>query len=173
MAREALLPIPVARLEALSPTQISTVSEECERLLLEGTRVPIESTRQWAARFPAEAGVYAIFDNDGLVYIGETGSIRGRMTDLCDTRNHTLRRNIGEEYFSGCDGYERATSKRCFPAHIEVMVTRFISKMYLTAAIVPFGRSEIEEAICEKHATCFNRKGKRGTGGLNRKKKSG
>jgi hypothetical protein len=77
--------------------------------------VPILLTTAWASQFPTKAGVYAVFDGKRLIYVGETGSLRGRMKDLRDTRNHTLRRQIGAAKFSDRNGYQPATSKRKSP----------------------------------------------------------
>lgn len=72
-----------------------------ELLLVESGRVPFEPTWKWMKQFPSGPGVYAIFELGELAYVGESGSLRGRMGDLLDTRHHTLRRSLGEERFGG------------------------------------------------------------------------
>ena len=67
-----------------------------QELLARRSRRKIRLSREWASEFPDESGVYAAFENGDLVYIGETGKLSGRMTDLLDTRHHSLRRNIGK-----------------------------------------------------------------------------
>ena len=55
---------------------------------------------KWVKSFPNKPGVYVAFEGSKIVYVGETGNIRGRMKDLLDTRHHNLRRNIGRLKFS-------------------------------------------------------------------------
>ena len=51
-------------------------------LLDEANWQEIELTRLWTATILQKAGVYALKENNELVYVGETGNLRGRMTDL-------------------------------------------------------------------------------------------
>lgn len=59
----------------------------------------IVPTREWANEYPNEPGVYLIRDKDEIIYVGETGSIRGRMKAIIDTRNHVIRRTLGKKLF--------------------------------------------------------------------------
>ncbi|MBI4478632.1 MAG: hypothetical protein HY651_01280 [Acidobacteria bacterium] len=117
----------------------------------------------WANRFPTKAGVYAVFDAKKLIYVGETGSLRGRMKDLRDTRNHTLRRQIGAAKFNDRNGYQPATSKRKFPETIEKLLNEYIEKN-LSVKLLPvlLGRKEIEERLIEDESPRFNVKTRRG-----------
>ena len=56
-------------------------------------------TRSWTKSQPSEAGVYMLFEKDKPVYVGESGSIAGRITDMLDSRHHTVRRAMGEKRF--------------------------------------------------------------------------
>lgn len=62
-------------------------------------------TRAWAKSQPSEAGVYMLFEKGKTVYVGESGSISGRITDMLDFRHHTVRRAMGEKWFSHIEGY--------------------------------------------------------------------
>ena len=123
-------------------------------------------TRIWTAEIPKEAGVYAIKENDQIVYVGETGSLRGRMNDLLDSRHHTLRRTIGHKLFSNTEGYVSATTKLKFPTHVENLLNEHVcnnlSIAYLTLAL---GRKELEEFIEKQldHTVRLNKRGKRKT----------
>jgi len=125
--------------------------------------VGIVLTTAWAERFPTNAGVYAVFDGKKLIYVGETGSLRGRMKDLRDTRNHTLRRQIGAAKFRDCNGYQPGTSKRKFPESIEGMLNAYIEKN-LSVKVLPvlLGRKEIEERLIDDETPRFNIKTRRG-----------
>jgi hypothetical protein len=37
-----------------------------------------------------------LFENGMLVYVGESGSISGRVMDMLNSRHHTVRRALGE-----------------------------------------------------------------------------
>ena len=104
--------------------------------------------REWASQIPAAAGVYVLKQNENIVYVGETGSLQGRMYDLLDSRHHTVRRTIGERFFCTEEGFIQATTKIKFPEHIEVMVNSHICSNLLLAFLeVPLGRKELEELI--------------------------
>jgi hypothetical protein len=51
-----------------------------------------------------------LFEDGKLVYVGESGSLSGRVMDMLDSRNHTVRRALGELRFKDMPGYKKATS---------------------------------------------------------------
>ncbi len=105
-------------------------------------------TRKWASQIPSVAGVYILKQNDEIVYVGETGNLRGRMTDLLDSRNHTVRRTLGVKLFSSHEGFKQANAKTKFPQHIENLLDTHIGEtMYLAYLNVPLGRKELEEVL--------------------------
>ena len=134
------------------------------KLLQEGNWQQITLTRQWAKQAPNEAGVYVIKEGDNLIYVGETGNLRGRMGDLLDSRNHCVRRTLGERLFIVRDGFHKATASLKFPPDIETLLNTHISNhlsiAYLT---VPLGRKELEELIDKELDVRFrlNKRGKR------------
>ncbi|MBK7439963.1 MAG: GIY-YIG nuclease family protein [Bacteroidetes bacterium] len=120
-------------------------------------------TWEWTKLFPDEAGTYLVFENDKLKYVGETGNIKGRIADLLNTKNHTLRRTLGETYFSNVKGYAMASSQKSFVPDIELQLNNFI-KMNLTISwqTLEIGRKEFEEWVIEKHTdTVFYNKRKK------------
>lgn len=124
----------------------------------------VSLTTDWANTFPDEAGVYALKEDNQIIYVGETGNIRGRMKDLLDSRHHTVRRTIGERYFSKIKGFRKATTKLRFPDKIEQMVNDYILKNIKVSHLeVPLGRKELEELIeGEIHKDVrLNKRGKR------------
>ncbi len=123
-------------------------------------KVTLES--EWIKALPSEPGTYVIFESGELVYVGETGNIRGRIKDMRDTRHHTLRRNVGSVNFSNTPGYKRASSKKKFPKDIECKVEEwFKSKFEVSVLPLKLGRKELEEKICKEHEPKYNQKGQR------------
>lgn len=121
-------------------------------------------TRAWTTTIPSVAGVYALKEANEIVYVGETGNLRGRMTDLLDSRHHTVRRSIGHKLFANLEGFIQATTKKKFPEHIEILVNDHIRKNLQIAFIqVPLGRKELEEYIEKniKEEIKLNKRGKR------------
>lgn len=132
-----------------------------KELMDNAKRSPMSLTRAWASSFPKDAGIYAIFLQNEIVYIGETGMISARLRDLLDSRNHTLRRNMGKAFFSDKEGYQDASTSKKFPPHIETMVNDVLEKMTVAVLPVALGRAEIEEYLVEKYRPVFNSKTKR------------
>lgn len=121
-------------------------------------------TTEWTNQIPSTAGVYVLKEKDDIVYVGETGNLRGRMKDLLDSRHHTVRRTIGQKFYSTIDGYVNATNKIKFPVHIESMVNSHLCTKYSLAYLcVSLGRKELEEFIIKEINKDFklNKRGKR------------
>lgn len=121
-------------------------------------------TRQWAKSFPDGSGVYMLFEDGKLVYVGESGSLSGRLTDMLNSRHHTVRRALGEIRFKDVPGYAKATSSIKYPERIEKMVEETMRSFKICVLPIPFGRKEFEEYAEAKHKPELNRKGKRGGG---------
>lgn len=130
--------------------------------LLNADRHNILLTRTWATQFPNTPGVYIFRTGDTIIYAGETGSIRGRMKELIDTRNHTLRRSLGAKLYSDRIVYAKASSKRRFCDAIEEELNQYISSN-LTFSFIPvaLGRKELEEKLFSTHSPQYNNKGLR------------
>ncbi len=123
--------------------------------------INIELTHSWVTAQPDDAGVYMIFDDAKPVYVGETGNLRGRMRDMLDSRHHTVRRSLGEGKFSNIESYEKASSKRKHPPHIEELINSTLTGYKLCRMEISFGRKEIEEHFQDKFQPSLNRKSKR------------
>jgi hypothetical protein len=105
-------------------------------------------SREWANSISRKAGVYAIKHDADIVYVGESGSLGGRMKDLLDSRNHTIRRSIGKKYFSKHAEYHKATSSICYAPSIEQLINKFINdKMTVAFIEMPLGRKELEDYL--------------------------
>lgn len=137
------------------------LQEHGQKVFDKKNRKPFKISTQWNKDVSTKAGVYAFFDGDRIVYIGETGSLKGRMSDVRRTVNHTLRRAIGNKNFSRIKGFIKATSKNKFPDHIETMINEYMEKLHVAIVPVMFGRTEIEEYLIDKYKPEFNSKTKR------------
>ena len=137
--------------------------ERIERTLFDSENWKgVELTRQWAKSFPDASGVYMLFEDGKLVYVGESGSLSGRVTDMLNSRQHTVRRALGELRFKDVPGYKKATSSIKYPDHIEDLVEQTMKRFRISVLPIEFGRKEFEEYIESKHKPVLNRKGKRG-----------
>lgn len=147
----------------MNDQQIQLEIDRIESILLDQSNwKDMDLTRDWARTFPKDSGVYMLFENKTIVYVGESGSITGRVMDMLNSRNHTVRRTLGEKRLKNIEGYEKATSSIKYPEHIEVMVQNIISTFKISVLQLKFGRKEFEEFIQSKYEPELNRKGKRG-----------
>jgi len=144
-----------------------TIQQEIERieehLFNSENWIELKLTRQWAKSFSNDSGVYMLFEDGKLVYVGESGSLAGRVTDMLNSRHHTVRRALGELRFKDVPDYKKATSSIKYPDHIEKMVEETMKGFKISVLPIPFGRKEFEEYIESKHKPELNRKGKRGS----------
>ncbi|HTB52447.1 MAG TPA: GIY-YIG nuclease family protein [Ferruginibacter sp.] len=125
--------------------------------LLSAQKHKIVKSKTWAKDFPPKPGVYIIRKKDKLIYVGETGSIKGRLKDLCSTRNHTARRSIGTEQFRKHAEYTKPSSKDRFCDTIEDLLNQYFAKnLTITFLEVDLGRKELEEIICKNHIPIHN-----------------
>ena len=118
---------------------------------------PFSRSPEWRMHIPADPGVYTLFEDGKLVYVGESGSLRNRMKDLTDTRNHTLRRKLGARLGSG------GSSKKKFSEAVERKLNSFMEQhLRVKFLVVHLGRKEIEEAVVRGRPHLYNAKGRRG-----------
>ena len=105
---------------------IENILKEYDKKLLDKiNRSIFVSDSKWNKSISPETGVYAFFQGEDILYIGETGSLRGRMSDVRRTLNHTFRRTIGNKLYSDIDGFTKATSKNKFPDKIEDKIDKY------------------------------------------------
>jgi hypothetical protein len=142
----------------LSEDQISSHINNIIEMLLSAPKQDISLI----STFPNERGVYLLWENEELVYVGETGSIQKRMKDLRNTFNHQVRRSIANKHFKNIDGFQLGSSQKKHPEHIEEMLNDFLqTKINVSFLPVSFGRKEVEEAICEMKQPCYNNRERR------------
>ena len=149
----------------MTKTEIENYLTEIEtKLIFESERHTISLNRDWANSFPNESAVYLFRENEEICYVGETGSIKGRMNDILNTKNHTLRRNLGNHYFAELPNYEKPSSRKSFCDEIEILLNeKIITDLTVSYILVELGRKELEERLYAKFSPKYSIKGKRGT----------
>ena len=149
----------------MTKTQIEEYLVKLENDLLNNSeRIKIELSRNWSSSFPNAAAVYLFREDGEICYVGETGSIKGRMTDVLNTKNHTLRRNLGNHYFSELPNYEKPSSRKGFCKEIESLLNdKIITNLTVSYIPVDLDRKELEERLFAKFSPKYSIKGKRGT----------
>lgn len=148
----------------MTKTEIQKYLQKLEnQLLREEPRNSIDLNRAWANKFPNVAAVYIFREGDEVCYVGETGSFKGRMNDILNTKNHTIRRNIGSLHFSNHRDFEKASSKKSYHPEIEILLNEKITNDLTVSFIeIDLGRKELEELLYEKFSPNYAIKGKRG-----------
>lgn len=148
----------------MTKTEIQNYLQKLEnQLLREEPRNSIDLNRTWASQFPNAAAVYIFREGDEICYVGETGSFKGRMNDILNTRNHTIRRNIGSFHFFNHKDFEKASSKKSYHPEIEILLNEKITSDLTVSFIeINLGRKELEERLYEKYSPKYAIKGKRG-----------
>ena len=154
----------VPRLTTISDETMLLSFSECEKLLADQKKLHIAPAWHWANSFPLDAGVYTVFEGDAIIYVGETQSLRKRLTQLVATGgSHVLRRTIGREIFEEINGVPFAKGAARLPDEIDRKAVDRLQQLRIAAVVVPFGRSEIEEYIIGKHRPRYNSKKNRET----------
>ena len=120
--------------------------------------IKIILNREWLKQFEKKASVYCLFNNDKIVYVGETKNLRKRMNNLFYTTQHILRRKIGEREFFSVSGYTKPTSKKKYNDEIEKKVGDYIEqKLNLKYFYTTIGRKEVEEYMISQFDYLFNK----------------
>ncbi len=144
----------------LNENKIKELLEHYEKELVqnESGRINLDFNSEWLKIHTEAAGVYAIFEDGELIYVGETGCLRKRLKDLWNTRHHSLRRTVGHKLFSNRKNYIKATSKIKYPDSWEEELVIYLKNLEIKALPVPFGRKEIEEYLVSNYETLNVRK---------------
>lgn len=116
--------------------------------LLRAERIKFEKSAEWRKnKIPDFPGVYALFEkNNKLLYIGESGNLRERMSEINRTVNHSFRKQIGYLMFNG------VKSSKKFDLEVETKLDLYFKdELYVSFIEVCFGRLEIEEFLISNH----------------------
>jgi hypothetical protein len=130
-------------------TPIRDLLAQGESELRAAPRRKLLEEARWADDVPAEAGVYAVWEVDTPVYVGESSSLKARMSDIGRPINHT---------------FARKTCKALLipETSIQELVAAVREKYLLSFIAIPFGRAEVEEyLILRWRTTLINKPAKR------------
>lgn len=122
--------------------------------LLNQKRNPIEFSRNWAKKFPPDAGVYILLEGDEIRYVGETSSLQKRMCQLVAKRGHVIKWKIAKGNFREQIGI---LPRKLVPMEVISDINQLIvDKFQIVAIPVLFGRIELEENIIKKYKPIYN-----------------
>jgi len=138
----------------ITKKQVNSLNKSKEILLVK-EKNKILLTTEWAKRFPSEAGVCVFFEGGKIVYVGETGSIAKRMKNLIYTREHTLRKKIALNYFSGLKGYEKGSNK--YTVGIEAKINDFlINRIEFSYLLIDKDRKDLKKLVMKEYKPIYN-----------------
>jgi hypothetical protein len=146
----------------LNNSDIINYLDEIDNHLKTSNRIQFEYNLLWASQFENKPAIYAIFKSDVLVYIGETASLKKRMSDIRRTYNHTFRKHLGINLFN-----VKPNNKGVFSEENEIALSSYFEEnIKVTFYYINFGRSEAESYIIHKNKgdnsdLLFNKIGKR------------
>jgi len=134
-------------------TQKGEILSQGERLILNQKPTPWFNVNS-----DSTAGLYIVFYNKEIIYIGESSDIKIRYsTHSGVTYFSALRRHIGTEML-GCKLQERNGKRKYFEDVDDKRVTHFLTQATAIFYPVSFGRYELEEYLIKKYKPLLNRK---------------
>lgn len=118
-----------------------------EAELLAAPRHKINFSNGWRNEVDNEAGVYFIFDNDILVYIGETANLYKRMGEIGRTYNHSFRKKLGRKLQPNAK-----IEKGKYASDLETLLTSYCNdNISIACKPLAFGRLEVESYLIHKY----------------------
>lgn len=142
-----------------SKADIETFIDDFEKELMQADKIKFSFDRNWSSNFPNKAGIYAIFDENTLVYIGETANLKERMKEVKRTYNHSFRRKLGKFLVEGSK-----VVKGKFEETLELRLNDYyLDRIHFVYKELNFGRLEVESHLIHRnHASgLLNSLGKR------------
>lgn len=104
---------------------------------------------KWADDVPEDAGVYVVWESESPIYVGESSSLRARMSDIGRPINHTFARKT-------CNALGIAETS------LEDLAQAMRTRYMLSFIAVSFGRAELEEYLVLRwRKTLVNKPAKR------------
>lgn len=126
-----------------------------------GIQKVLSSPRQkWDfTHVPNEGGIYLIYYNNDLIYIGETSCISERIkTHSSQTYFSAFRRNCGTILLNFVLK-EKNGKKRYFTEEEDSIINNFLQQCTIVPFTVAIGRGELEERLIKEFSPLLNKKG--------------
>lgn len=138
--------------------EVDAFVDEFEKILLNTDKIAFNFDKKWSSNFPNKPGIYAIFDQGELVYIGETADLKERMKDVKRTYNHSFRKKLGRHL------YDAQIVKNKYSDQVEADLNEYFElNLTFTFRVLIFGRLEVETCLINRNKkTLLNSIGKRG-----------
>lgn len=133
--------------------------DEFETELFNSKHIKFNFDKKWSSNFPSKAGIYAIYDKDKLVYVGETANLKERMKEVKRTYNHSFRRKLGKFLVEGSK-----IVKGKFGEELELKLNDYyVDRINFRYKEINFGRLEVESYLIHRHCDngLLNSPGKR------------
>lgn len=129
-----------------SSQQIQDIIDEVECALFTMSKIRFDFDRKWSSNFPAKAEIYAIFDKEELIYIGETANLKERMKEVKRTYNHSFNRKLGRHLNKGA-----MIRNGKFDTIIELGLNNYLqSNISFSYIELNFGRLEVESQLIHR-----------------------
>lgn len=133
-----------------SKTEIIEFVNKFEEELFNSTAIKFNFDKKWSSNFPSRAGIYAIYDIDQLVYVGETANLKERMKEVKRTYNHSFRKKLGKFLVEGSK-----VVKGKFEETLELKLNDYyLERINFRYKELNFGRLEVESYLI--HRYCKN-----------------
>jgi hypothetical protein len=142
-----------------SKSDILSFVDDFEKELFQADKTKFSFDRNWSSNFPNKAGIYAIFDNEKLVYVGETANIKERMKEVKRTYNHSFRKKLGRFLIE-----DAIITKGKFEEILELRLNvYYLERISFAYKELNFGRLEVESHLIQRNHTngLLNSLGKR------------
>lgn len=140
-----------------SKSEITSFVNNFEKELLDAKKIKFSFHRKWSSNFPSEAGIYAVFDKNKLVYIGETANIKERMKEVKRTYNHSFRKKLGRHLVK-----DAKIVKGKFDEALETKLNDYyLEHISIACKALNFGRLEVESHLIHRNKGLLNSIGKR------------
>ena len=151
------MPLDVKITLHLTRPQITEEQKAAEaHLMRRKLRTRYDGHASFHLSFESAPGVYCIFEDDSLIYVGQTRDLRKRMRDLSITANHTFRKAFAKHHFASHADYAPFRKPRFHPTIEELLTERMKSSVSVSSCPVWFGRVEVEDYLIDQHRPISN-----------------
>ena len=130
-----------------SRTEIIEFVNKFEEELFNSIAIKFNFDKKWSSNFPSKAGIYAIYDIDKLVYVGETANLKERMKEVKRTYNHSFRKKLGKFLVEG----SKVVNGK-FEETLELELNDYyLERINFRYKELNFGRLEVESYLIHRH----------------------